>query len=234
MDKLTKELRKAGYDLIEGPVRNHKLLQLWVKKTFDEVDLYYSNMNQAFVSDFALTEVENPALNINSSKKDEFSFNIGITLLDEILKSLGLGAFELSAQITGGKSITISYDNSVTKEIPIGEIESYLSTADFKHPNPSLLQNANRNNIIVITGVVLAKNLVVDIETNFNVDAELVASLNNAADGKLDFAIGSTTKIKMVSSGNSFFPIAVKAHRLDFDRSKFSKLVLVTDSRNLF
>jgi hypothetical protein len=232
--KLTKFLRDQGYDLIEGPVRNHKPLQLWLKQIFNETELYYASVDQAFKSAITLDEIENPALNVDSSKKDNYAFNIGITLLEEILKSLGLGSFELSAKIKSGKTVTISYDNSITKEYAIGNIESYLSSADFIHPNPSLLKNANRNNILVITGIVFAKNLVVSIETDFSLDAALVASLNNIADGKLDFTMSSGNKLKMVSSGNSFFPIAVKASRIDYDKSVFKKLILVTDNRNFF
>jgi hypothetical protein len=74
----------------------------------------------------------------------------------------------------------------------------------------------------------------VSIETDFSLDAALVASLNNIADGKLDFTMSSGNKLKMVSSGNSFFPIAVKASRIDYDKSVFKKLILVTDNRNFF
>jgi len=232
--KLTNFLRDQGYDLIEGPVRNHKPLQLWLKQIFNETELYYSNVDQAFKSNITLDEIENPALNVDSSKKDDYSFNIGITLLEEILKSLGLGSFELSAKIKSGKTVTISYDNSITKEYAIGNIESYLSSADFIHPNPSLLKNANKNNILIVTGIVFAKNLVVSIETDFSLDAALVASLNNVADGKLDFTMSTQNKLKMVSSGNSFSPIAVKASRIDFVRSVFKKLILMTDNRNFF
>jgi hypothetical protein len=204
------------------------------KKMTDEAELYYSNVNQALVSQIQLTEVENQALTVNSTKKDEYGFNIGITLLEEILKSLGLGNFELSTKVKSGKTVTISYDNSITKEIAVGEIESYLSNADFYHPNPTLLKNANRNNILIITGVVFAKNLVVEIETDFNLDANLVAKLNEIADGKLDFTMNSQSKLRMVSSGNSFFPVAVKASRIRFQKSSFKGLTLVTDSLDIF
>jgi hypothetical protein len=39
--KLSKFLSEQGYDLIEGPIRNHKPLQLWLKQTFNEAELYY-------------------------------------------------------------------------------------------------------------------------------------------------------------------------------------------------
>jgi len=232
--KLTKFLRDQGYDLIEGPVRNHKPLQLWRKQILNVTELYYEKVDQAFKSDIKLDEIENPALNVDSTKKDDYGFNIGITLLEEILKSLGMGLFELSAKIKSGKKVTISYDNSITKEYTIGNLESFLFSADFVHPNPSLLKHANRNNILIVTGIVFAKNLVVSIETDFLLDVALVASLNSLADGKLDFSMSSENKLKMVSSGNSFFPIAVKASRIDFDKSLFKKLTLVTDNRSFF
>ncbi len=232
--RLTKYLSDQGYDLIEGPIRNHKPLQLWVKKAFSEAELYYATLQHAFKSNEILTEIENQALTVNSSNTNEYGFNIGITLLEEILSSLGLGAVEISAAVKSGKKVVISYDNSITKEYAIGNIESYLSTSDFVHPNPQLLKNANKDNILIITGTVFAKNLVVEIETDFSIDASLIMKLNTIADGKIDFTVKDSNTLKMISGGNNFFPIAVKASRIKFDRSMFEKLTLVTDDRNIF
>jgi len=232
--KLTKYLSEQGYDLIEGPIRNHKPLQLWLKQPLDEAQLYYASIEHAFKSDIVLTEIENPTLNVNGTQKDDYGFNIGITLLEEILRTLGLGSLEITSKIKSGKTVTISYENSITKEYPIGNIEEYLYSADFLHPNPSLLKNANRNNILLITGTVFAKNLVVDIENNFALDATLVTSLNDLAEGKLDFTISNQNTLKMTSNIGIYFPIAVKANRIDFDRSRFKKLILISDSNNIF
>lgn len=231
---LTKTLRDLGYDLIEGPVRNHKPLQLWLKRSFDEAELYYESIDHAFKSDVELNEITTDALTVNSSTKNDYSFNIGITLLEDILKSLGLGAFNVSAKIQSGYKVTISYDNSITKEYAIGNIINYLSSADFVHPNPILLKNANRNNILLITGAIFAKNLIVEIETDFTLDSELLIKLNNAGQGNLDFSKIGQNVLKMTSSANMHFPIAVKASRIDFDRGKFSNLNLIGDNRNFF
>lgn len=231
---LTKTLRNQGYDLIDGPIRNHKLLQLWLLRTFNSVQLYYSNINHAFVSEIELTEVKNPALNVDATIKDEYSFNIGITLLEEILSSLGLGALNISAKIKSGKKVSISYSNSLTKEVPIGEIQSYLWNADFKHPNRILLNNANKNNILVISGVLLAKNLEVIIETDLSLDTELLVQLNEIGEGKLNFSKDKESKLKMVSSSSNFFPIAVKADIIDFDKGHFDNTNLITDNKKLF
>lgn len=231
---LTKELKRQGYDLIEGPIRNHKSLQLWLKKGLDHIGLYYNNIEDAFISSIILNEIESPALAVNSTLKNEFGFNIGITVLEELLKSIGMGQFEISANIKSGKSVSISYDNAYTKEVASGEIDSYFSTSDFVHPNPSLLFNANNENILVITGVLYAKNLLVEIETNFNLDAALVAKLNAIASGKLEFQMATNNKLKMRSDGNYIFPVAVKANRIHFQKSVFTKTNLVTDTRDFF
>ncbi|NEV94625.1 hypothetical protein G3567_10765 [Psychroflexus sp. YR1-1] len=231
---LTQTLRNQGYDLIEGPVRNHKLLQLWLKKPFNDVQLYYSHIRHAFISDAKMNEVVNTALHVTSTTKDEYSFNIGLSMLEDILSSIGLGSFEISARITSGKKISISYDHSITKEVPIGEIQNYLASSDFLHPNRTLLQNANKRNILVISGTLQAKHLVVEIETDFSIEADLVAILNETADGKLNFSRNSERELRMISKGGNYFPVAVKADRIDFDMGHFINTNLVTDNRRFF
>ncbi len=97
-----------------------------------------------------------------------------------------------------------------------------------------MLKNANRDNIIILSGIVFAKNLVVDIETDFRVTAELIVALNQMAEGKLDFSGQGDTSLRMISGGTGFFPVAVKASRVVFDKGVFKKLILVTDNRNFF
>lgn len=231
---LTKSLKKVGYDLIDSPIRNHKLTQLWLKKDFDSIQMYYDQLTYALQSKVILNEITNDALKVNSSTKNEFNFNLGVTILEDILKSIGLANFNLAATIKSGKTVTISYDNSITKEIEIGAMERFLSNCDFLHPNNLLLKNLNSNDIIIITGVLYAKNLIVEIETDFAITAELLASLTEAAEGKLDFSNSNNKKLKMTSETGNFYPIAVKANRLDFDHGKFKKHLLITDNRNFF
>jgi hypothetical protein len=232
--KLSKYLRAAGYDLIDGPVRNQKPLQLWLKQPYREAQLYYTDINHAFASPVALSLVEDAALRFESVNQDEYGFNIGVSILDELLKTLGLGSFELSGKIRSGRKVTISYDKPVTRIVPLGDITNFLSQADFQHPNPVLLRNANRNNILVITGAVFAQHLVAEIETDLVMDPNLMALLNDAADGKLSFTLSRDRTMRMVSGGKEIFPIALKANRIAFDKGVFNGLRLVTDRENLF
>lgn len=231
---LTTSLRKMGYDLIESPVRNHKLNQLWLKKDFDKIQMYFDQITYAMKSDVNLTVFTNDALKVDSSTKNEFNFNLGITVLEEILKSIGLSNFGLSSKIKSGKSVKISYDNSITKEIEVGTLDSFLFVSDFLHPNELLLKNLNKNDVIIVTGVLYAKNLIVEIETDFDITAELKATLTQAGEGKLDFSNSSEKKLKMTTETGNFYPIAVKASRLDFDHGKYKEQNLITDNRNFF
>lgn len=231
---LTKTLRKAGYDLIDGPIRNHKILQLWRKKSMNKIGTYYNHITDAIKSDEPLNIVESKALNVNSTTKNEYKFNIGISVLESVLESLGMGEMNLSAKIKTGKKVSISYDHSFTREVPIGEVDQYLFNSDLASVNPPLLKNLNRDNVIAITGVLLAKNLIVQIETDFDIDSDLVASLNSSIKGKLAFSASSKNSLSMKSSGDAPFPIAVKAYRIDYDKGEFKKTKIITDNRSFF
>ncbi len=231
---LTSTLKKVGYDLIDSPIRNHKLTQLWLKKDFDRIQMYYDQLDYAFISKVNLPVYTNNALKVTSTSKNEFNFNIGITVLDGILKSIGLSNFDISAEIKTGKNVIISYDNSITKEIEIGALENYLSDFDFLHPNNLLLRNLNQNDVFIITGVLFAKNLIVEIDTDYKISAELKAKLTEIGEGKIDFSNSTERTIKMTAETGDYYPIAVKANRLDFDHGIFKKHFLITDNRNFF
>ncbi len=231
---LTSSLRRAGYDLINSPVRNHKLTQLWLKKDFDKIQLLYEKLEHALIHDTKLNVFVNDALSVNSEIKNEFHFNLGITILDDILKSIGLANLSLSAELKRGKKVTISYDNSISKEIEIGSLNNYLSEADFLHPNNLLLNYLNKDNVIIVTGVLYAKNLLVEIDTDFSITAELQAKLALVSDGKIDFDYSSDKKIKMTAQTGDYYPIAIKANRLKYDHGKYKDQKLVTDNRNFF
>ena len=234
MTNLKKTLRSAGYDLIDSPVRNHKPLQLWLKKPGNSVQLYYDHIEHALHSEVELKIVEDPALSIDYNQKNEYKFNVGITVLKNLLTSLGFSNLGLSLDLSGGKKLTIAFDKSKSHIVTLGPLESFLSSADFKHPNPSLLENANRDNILIITGVLMAQNILVDMEFESNLKAGLEAELNDIAEGSATFEKTSNKTLKMLSEGNVSFPVAVKANRIDWDKGEFDKTVLVTDNRNFF
>lgn len=227
-------LRKAGFDLIDSPVRNHKLLQIWIKNVGDPPTMYYQHIQHALESEVQLGTIENPALSVNHRHKQDYNFNIGITVLDNLLTALGLGNLGASLSLQGGKNVTISYSNSKTFVVPLGSIEQFLNTSDFTHPNKNLLQNANRNKLLLITGTLVAQDVKAIIETNHLIDASLEANLNEIAEGRAIFSHSKDNTLEMTSEGNTYFPIAVQAYRLDWDHGKFDRMKLITDNRNLF
>lgn len=231
---LIKELRKNGYDQIESPIRNHKPLQLWLKKSSNRIELYSEHISNALSSEITLNTIEDNALSVNYDQKQEYEFSIGIKILEGVLSSLKLGNLGLSAKLGHGKKVTLSYNNSRTLSVPIFEISNFLSTAEFKYPNRDFIRNANRDNIILITGVLTAKDIIATIENEGDVSVGLEAELTEVADGEVDFTRVSENKLQMKSEGNSQFPVAVKANRIDWDKGEFNTLVLVTDNRFFF
>ena len=231
---LKKELRQSGYDFIDSPIRNHKPLQLWLQKPNNAVELYYEHISHALVSEVKLKIIEDNALTVSYGQKQNYKFNIGITVLEELLSSLGLGNLGLSASFNAGKNVSISYNNSKTLTIASGDISNYLSSADFKYANREFLRNANRDNILIISGILMARDLKATIETELDIDVELEAQLIEAVEGKVDFKMLSGKKLEMKSEGNSPFPIAIKANRIDYDKGEFKKMKIVTDNRFFF
>ena len=231
---LSKNLREHGYDLLGGPIRSYKLLQLWLKVPANPIELYYAHINHAFESKKALEVAENSALKVSSRYKNEYMFNMGMSLLEPLLSAFGLGNLSLETLITSGKSISISYEGSESEELVMGSLENYLHQADYLHPNPSLYSHANKDQILLISGVLWAKNLVITIETDIEISPSLILKLDKKTDGKLNTFKKNDKVLKLVSEGKMPFPIAVKANRLHFDKGHFKGSNLVTDNRSLF
>lgn len=234
MNLLTKQLRKQGYDLIQGPVRNHALLQLWLKRPLDEAELYYRHIDHAFQSPVKLGKRRTKVLNINHTIQNNYRFHIGLSVLQALRQALGLGeTFAPNLGLQSGKRIGLGYDQITSTEVAIGDVQNYLTVADFLHPNKRLLKNANRNNLLLITGLLVAKSIHVEIESEKQIDAAAKAEFSKLFNGT--FALESSSEKKLVMSTDDIgsFPIAVKAYRIDFDGGAFVNTTLLSDRRNL-
>jgi hypothetical protein len=106
---LQTHLHSAGYDMIDGPLRNHKPLQIWLKQAFKPAELYYDSILHAFKSKVKLPLEKDPSLIVDDNLQTQFSFNMGLTLVKEIFQSMGLPPIELEAIFLSGEKISISY-----------------------------------------------------------------------------------------------------------------------------
>ena len=231
---LTTHLRKQGYDLIQGPVRNHGLLQLWLKRPLDEPDLYYTHIDHAFESPIKLGKCRTKALNINHTIQNNYRFHIGLSVLNALRHALGMaGEFAPNVGLESGKQIGLSYDQVTSTEVAIGDVQNYLIVADFLHPNKRLLKNANHNNLLLITGILVAKSIHIEIESEKQIDAAAKTEFSKLFNGK--FELEHTSEKKLVMSANDIgsFPIAAKVHRIDFDGGQFVNTTLLSDRGNL-
>ena len=231
---LTTRLRKQGYDLIQGPVRNHGLLQLWLKRPLDEADLYYTHIDHALESPVKLGKRRTKALNINHTVQNNYRFHIGLSVLNGLRNALGVaGEFEPNVGLQSGKRVGLSYDQVTSTEVAIGDVQNYLMDADFLHPNKRLLKNANRNNLLLITGKLVAKSIHVEIESEKQIDSAAKTEFSKLFNGKFELERISENKLVMSANDIGSFPIAVKVHRIDFDGGQFVNTTLLSDRRNL-
>ena len=105
--------------------------------------------------------------------------------------------------------------------------------ADFLHTNKRLLKNANRNNLLLITGILLAKSIHIEIETEKKIDADAKTEFLKLFNGKFELEASGEKKLVMSANDIGSFPIAVKVHRIDFDGGQFVNTTLLSDRRNL-
>jgi len=231
---LIKHLSKSGYDFIDGPIRNHQPLQLWLKQGANRPELYFDHINQVFKNPKELVVDEDPTLNVDATQQVEHDFTVGLTVLKELMQGIGGTPFDISTGIQTGQKISIKYKDAYTSSVAIGQLTSYLSESSLENVSENFIHHLNANQVLLITGVVFAKQLVMDVITDRDIDLSLVAKLQAAKDPRLSFSLENKRQLKMSTSGTNEFPIAIKASRLDFDQGEFKQMRLVTDNRNFF
>jgi hypothetical protein len=154
-------------------------------------------------------------------------------VVQEWMQATGLPAIDFSQAIGSGTSVSISFEQTMAEMVPIGDLTAFFSNADFLHPNPVLLRHANRNNILVITGIVTAAHLVAEINSTEKITTKAINALKKQSDNSIGFSLNKQNTLKMVA-GKGRFPIAVKASRIDFDKGRFNGLGMVSDGRDWF
>jgi hypothetical protein len=231
---LKETLQKQNYDLIQGPVRNQDLLQVWMKKSFDQITIHRKSISKIFDQPFAGEPLVNKAMSIVSDESETFDFSSGINFVKNALHQFDIMDVDIEGHIKNGKSVTVRYDNSYTKEFTAGAIADYLSHVTFDAENRSLQKQLNRDNLIVVAGVVFAKNLNVKIEATSDDDVGLETKLNQFGSAKVKIAKIDEHEIDMMVDSDEDFPIAIKAYRMKFRNDRFTGLKLVSDNRNFF
>lgn len=226
-------LQKQSYDLIQGPVRDQELLQIWRKPKLDTISIYGS-LVKVFKKEFQATAKINHALNLDSSIKTVFDFNAGIKFLEDALAQFNIPNANIGNKIKGGKTITISYDNSFSQEYELVDLIYYFTEIDVHGLAVPIKKDLNNNNFIVITGLVFAKNLKMVIDTNSNIEANLETELSNIGNGNLKAQRTADNQISMNVSSDQNLPIAIKAFRIKYEKDNYKDLICVTDNRDFF
>jgi hypothetical protein len=234
MSDLASALKSNGYDYIDGPTRNHKILQLWRRRAFNAVDFAYDDVKHALNSPISLDIISDPALAVVSSSSQDFKFNIGLTFLKNVLEKIGAGKANLEVKITSGTKINISYEDSFSETVAVGQLNAFFKQADFTHLNENLHRDLNRDNFIIISGVIYAQNLKAKIESDLELTADLQAELLNVTDGKVSLQKVKESTLQLTADLGKNFPIALKYNRIKYGHGNFKDLPLLSDSKQWF
>lgn len=235
--QLEEVLRRQGFDFINGPIRNQKLAQLWLKKDDSRITLFSDHITHTFKSSYNLQSVTSDALYVNFTEKQTFNFNIGMTFLQRLFQSLGMGHLGIETKIKTGKDVSISFDEAVCEEYGEGDLLNFFSKEsgfDLTHYNPNIIDYLNNDDLIIASGILSAKNLKITINTNADISGSVKLDLEQITDSSLSFDFTQKNTLIMNAAANKVYPIAVKAHRLYFRYGEFQKMDLVTDSRNFY
>jgi hypothetical protein len=174
------------------------------------------------------------ALDVNASSVEEYGFEVGVTVLEGLLSSLNLGELGIKAKIGSFKSMSTSYSKATVDEVPAARSIQYLMQADLAAYPPAIRTQLNNDRFILISGIMYGEGLKVSIETKVDISAEVIVELNQIAEGKLNFTMSTARSLTMNAEPDQIVPIAVKAHRMLFNRNELRDLRLVTDNRNFF
>jgi hypothetical protein len=234
MADLSSALKANGYDFVDGPTRNQKILQIWRKRSFNSVELTYDTISHAISSPVDLTIVSDPAMSVVSTSSQNFKFNIGLTFLKNVLEKIGAGKAGLDAKITTGEKISISYDESFSETVAIGQLIEYFKKGDFNHLNENLYKDLKRDNLLVISGAIYAKNLKAKIESNVEITTAIQAEILEVTDGKVSLDRVQEGTIQLTADLGKNFPVAVKYNRIKYGHGSFKDLPLLSDNKEWF
>ena len=99
---LRENLQKQNYDLIQGPVRNQDLLQVWIKRDFDQINFYRKSIVKIFNKEFDEEPFVNNALSVVSSETESFDFSSGMGFLKNALFQFEITDANLEERIKNG------------------------------------------------------------------------------------------------------------------------------------
>lgn len=232
---LTKLLKSKGFDFIDSPMRSHILLQLWRKSVSNPATFYAHHYSDIFKDNgTVINPLKANALDVNATKTNKLQFNLGLSGLKNLLANLNLGNVGIDSKITGGKTISTSFNSAYSIVIPEVELDALFTDTDIKLNSTNLMKHLNSNDILIVSGILYAKELLIEIESDNEITAQTEADIALAVSGKIQVERTGAKSIKMTTTLPDEFPIAIQAHQLAFNKGEFNKAKLITDDKDLF
>ncbi len=232
--KIQTILRKQGYDFIEGPIKYPVNNEVYEKKAFASLGghLLFSHPNSFFESNKTFITKTKPVSDLNSTQKNEYKLDMGVKLLKKILDmaKIPLDSLNLTNTSSGVEKLSVSFSDAFAYELELGSILDYFNNGKFKATHEYMIDKANKDNLIFISGELKAKNIYVTLEFEENATSTITAEIEKGLG--VDWAI--TTKkagfIEMKYESKVPLILAVQAQRLRFKKGKFKDIQLVTNN----
>lgn len=224
---LANKLRKQGYDLLLGQTRQHQLGQIWKKPVLDKISLYANSSGELFSPEFEYSPEKKEVLVAEMLSENTFGIGVGISMVKGLDKILG----NIDLHLKSTRQISLGYDDAEMMEVPSSIIEKYFYKSKLNDAVPSILEAMNKNQLIFISGIIVAKGLKIHIKKDIAAGIELPQELIKV---NVKIAGQTANELVLTTKTQDYIPLAVKAHRLDFDKGIFSKATLLTDLGNRF
>jgi hypothetical protein len=230
---LVKTLRNSGLDLIDGVVREHKPLSIWIKRNTERVS-YRGQLDEIFSSPVPIRMDEFKLPDIDFDSKACYNMNIGASAFSGFLATLGIS--DLSTVVKGGKKMEVSFSETVLIKANQNDVQVFFESPqlDFHCKSNEIYEQANLDNLILVTGVAFAKKVDVSVSSDFSIDTNVKSDVKNLATVDVDAKFENEKTLKMIFSPDELIPVAVLAYRLRFNRGFFEKMNQVSDNRDFF
>lgn len=229
---LIKILRADNYDLIDGSSRKHELLQVWYKSPTKGLVPYADSLHELFVSTHSIEPVSKPALAISEDATQSYKWKLGATVSRELLASIGIPELDLSRMVQNGKNLQVRYNQPVEHYVPRRALELFFQNVDLKNVDSELLSHANKMRLFIITGIILAENFSIVLESERESELEVDSGLEDVLRGKFSLERQSKQRLVLQPSTALTIPVAVQSYRLDFYKGNYRTLLL--NERDLF
>jgi hypothetical protein len=155
---------------------------------------------------------------VSGQQSSSVKFDIGVSILGNILKALAGTSLDVSLGFKNTKSVTFAYLDVLEDHIALDQLDQYLSTADIKPGQNTVRDAFIHDNIFVLTSTIKSQKITVTAQGDTGVSAKVdVPVIQNIASGKLGLDVSKSAQGQITFSGNKPVIFGFKAAEIFAD-----------------